>query len=597
MVDVLGDLPTFLDAVAAATLAPLAWWILLNGIEDVFVDVFGLHVFARRRMQLRDKRQQMAPGRAQKRIAIVVPCWQEHAVIGRMVQQNIERIRYENYDIFIGVYPNDHQTIAVVQELVQRFPNVHAAVCPNDGPTSKADCLNAVWQEIVVFERDRAARFDVVVTHDAEDVIHPESLYWISEYAETFGMVQVPVLPLATPIKKWTHGVYCDEFAEYQTRDMPARDAMRSFIPSCGVGTGLRRDAVEILAAQDGHVFEPGCLTEDYENGYRLRLSDVRQIFLPLHLEGMATRELFPMAFRSAVKQRTRWVTGITLQTAARHGWYGSLVIRYWLWRDRKGLVNSPAGAAANFLTMYVLTRAAVSSAFGTGWQALPLLENSTLFVATTILTAHRVLYRMYCVHRIYGWLFAAWTPVRMIYANVINSFAAVLAVKQFAIAKVRGKQLAWAKTSHEYPAQVTLPSDSRRIGELLVARGVISDAQLADALTRKPQGRRLGEHLVREGLLRESDVYSALSTQHGLPQGTLSPTEIPVSIARSLPRRVASECRVLPFRVEFASMYLAATELPTDELRKHLRQYTMLDLRFQLVTPSNFEELVKALL
>ena len=71
MVDVLGGLPTFLDAVAAAALAPLAWWILLNGIEDVFVDVFGLHVFARRRMQLREKRQQMAPGRAQKRIAIV----------------------------------------------------------------------------------------------------------------------------------------------------------------------------------------------------------------------------------------------------------------------------------------------------------------------------------------------------------------------------------------------------------------------------------------------------------------------------------------------------------------------------------------------
>jgi hypothetical protein len=106
-----------------------------------------------------------------------------------------------------------------------------------------------------------------------------------------------------------------------------------------------------------------------------------------------------------------------------------------------------------------------------------------------------------------------------------------------------------------------------------------------------------LGEHLVHEGLLHESDVYHALSTQHGLPQGRLSPADIPVSTARSLPDRVAREYRVLPFRVEFASMYLAATELPTDELRKHLRQYTMLDLRFHLITPSNFEELVEALL
>jgi adsorption protein B len=303
------------------------------------------------------------------------------------------------------------------------------------------------------------------------------------------------------------------------------------------------------------------------------------------------------MAFKLAVKQRTRWVTGIALQTAARHGWYGTPVIKYWLWRDRKGLLNSPASAAANLLMMYLVGRVAASIVFGTEWQALPILDNSRLFLATTILAVHRVLYRMYCVHRIYGWLFAAWTPVRMICANVINSLAAARAVKQFAIAKIKGKQLAWAKTTHEYPAQITLAQDNRRIGELLVADGAISDVQLADALTSKPHGRRLGEHLVREGLLSESDVYHALSAQHGLPQGTLLPAEIRVSTARSLPARVAREYRVLPFRVEFASMYLAATELPTDELRRCLRQYTMLDLRFHLITPSNFEELVKALL
>ena len=593
MVDVLGSLPTLIDAIAAAVLTPLAWWILLNGIDDIFVDLLGLHAFAKRRAQLREKRRLIAQRSAQKRVAIVVPCWHEHAVIGRMIQQNIERIRYSSYDIFIGVYPNDHLTIAVVEELVQRYPNVHSAMCPNDGPTSKADCLNAVWQEILTFERDGNARFEVVLTHDAEDVIHPDSLSWISEYTDAYGMVQVPVLPLATPFTKWTHGVYCDEFVEYQTRDMPARDAMRSFIPSCGVGTGLRRDAVELLAAEQGYVFEPGCLTEDYENGYRLRLRDVRQIFLPLHLEGMATRELFPMTFKLAVKQRTRWVTGIALQTAARHGWRGTLRIKYWLWRDRKGLINSPAGALANLLTVYLTIRVLL----GLEPQSVSLLDDSVLLSATATLTAHRVLYRMYCAHRIYGWFFAAWTPVRMVYANIINSLAAVRAVKQFAIATLGGKQLVWAKTSHEYPAQVTLAADKRKIGELLVADGVITVIQLAEALTRKPQGRRLGEHLVYEGLLRECDVYQALSTQHGFPQGALSPSDIPVSVARSLPGRIARECRVLPFRVEFASMFIAATELPTDELRERLRRYTTLDLRFHLVTPSNFEELVEALL
>jgi bacteriophage N4 adsorption protein B len=597
VVDLLSGLPTLLDAIVAAALVPLAWWILLNGIDDIFVDVLGLHAFAQRRSELRKQRRLIAGERPEKRVAVVVPCWQEHAVIGRMIQQNIERIRYSNCDFFIGVYPNDAATLAVVQELVQRYPKVHAAVCPNDGPTSKADCLNAIWQGVTEYERRHLVWFDVILTHDAEDVIHPDSLLWISEYTDTYGMVQIPVLPLATPFTKWTHGVYCDEFAEYQTRDMPARDAMRSFIPSCGVGTGMRRDAVEMLAAEDGNVFEPGCLTEDYENGYRLRLRNVRQIFLPLHLEGMATREFFPTVFKRAVKQRTRWVTGIALQTAERHRWCGTLAVKYWLWRDRKGLINSPLSAAANLLMAYLAIRHVGSAVFGSEWPLQALHQESLLLGATAILALHRVMYRMYCVQRVYGWFFAAWTPVRMVYGNIINSVSALRAIKQYATAKLRGKQLAWAKTSHEYPAQMAFATDSRRIGELLVADGVISGSQLADALTRKPQGRRLGEHLVHEGLLRECDVYQALSTQYGLPQGDLSPTEVPISVARALPGRVARERRVLPFRVEFASMFLAVPELPTDELREHLRRYTMLDLRFQLITPSNFDELVQALL
>ena len=87
--------------------------------------------------------------------------------------------------------------------------------------------------------------------------------------------------------------------------------------------------------------------------------------------------------------------------------------------------------------------------------------------------------------------------------------------------------------------------------------------------------------------------------TQHAarIPAGALRPSDIPVSVARSLPGRSLASAGCCLFRVEFASMFIAATELPTDELRERLRRYTTLDLRFHLVTPSNFEELVEALL
>ena len=58
-------------------------------------------------------------------------------------------------------------------------------------------------------------------------------------------MVQIPVLPLPTGLAEMTHGVYCDEFAEYQLKDIPARQRLGGFLPSNGVGTGFDRNALE----------------------------------------------------------------------------------------------------------------------------------------------------------------------------------------------------------------------------------------------------------------------------------------------------------------------------------------------------------------
>src|SRR5215472_16158436 len=92
----------------------------------------------------------------------------------------------------------------------------------------------------------------------------------------------------------------------FQTKDIPERQFLGGFIPSNGVGTGFSRTALErVAAAYDDRIFEPECLTEDYENGYRIHKLGGRQIFLPIHrLAGgpVATREYFPRTFRAARK-------------------------------------------------------------------------------------------------------------------------------------------------------------------------------------------------------------------------------------------------------------------------------------------------------
>ena len=53
----------------------------------------------------------------------------------------------------------------------------------------------------------------------------------------------------------------------------------------------------------------------------------------------------------------------------------------------------------------------------------------------------------------------------------------------------------------------------------------------------------------------------------------------------------------MLPFRVAEGSLYLAGPDIPSPSVTAALRRYTSLDLRFHLVTPSEFEKLTGALL
>ena len=81
-----------------------------------------------------------------------------------------------------------------------------------------------------------------------------------------------------------------------------------------------------------------------------------------------------------------------------------------------------------------------------------------------------------------------------------------------------------------------------RKIGELLVEAGVLTDARLAEVLALpRPTGMKLGQYLVREGLVREADLVAALSRQLEIP--VYQPDEFPVDheLAKLLPPTLAS--------------------------------------------------------
>ena len=592
-----------LDESFARVLLPLAIWILLSGLDDLFI--LGARIVSR---FLRPKVPPPSPQDidrcSMKRIAIFVPLWKEAGVIGPMLAHNLAAIRYPNYRFFVGIYPNDPETRAAVAEIEARFPRLSVCPCPHDGPTSKADCLNWIYQHMLLHEQQQNCRFDIVLTHDAEDLIHPESLRWISVYSEQFAMIQTPVLPLATPIKDLTHGVYCDDFAEFHGKDLPARHLLGGFIPSSGVGTAYRRDALTRLAAAEaGRVFHPECLTEDYENGFRLHQLGLPQLFLPIRFQDrlpVATREYFPRSFQAALKQRTRWVTGIAFQSWQRHGWGSSWRDVYWFWRDRKGLLGNPLSILANAISFFGLFTWLQAAASGSTWRfgdAIAAHVPRWLPVLAAILALQQLAVRGWFSARVYGWRFALPAPFRCLFGNFLNSAATAAAAARYLGSRARGAPLVWHKTEHAYPSPASLRPHRRPFGEILVAAGFLTAERLEAALATKPAGLRLGEHLVSLGWLGEDDVTAALSLQFGIPAVQVHPGEVRREIARSLPARLIRSFKVFPIGVKSGALQLATTQLPSDETLAEVHSLTRLMPGFRLVTPSNFRQLCAELL
>ncbi len=586
-----------LDGVVLGVLTPLAVAILISGLDDLLIDAAWAAVWIRGKFQ--PEARMFPPGprqldaAPQRTIAILVPLWHEHEVIAQMLEHNLASVRYSGYHFFVGAYPNDDLTQDAVRSVADRFENVHLALCPHDGPTSKADCLNWIYQRLILHEEQTGAHFDIVMTHDAEDMIHPEELRWINYYAARFDFIQTPVLALRTPFFAITHGVYCDEFAEYHTRDMPVRPLLGGFVPSSGVGTGYRRDALDKLARSAANkIFEPEALTEDYENGLRLFRLGCTQTFVPLvHPYGtkefVATREYFPQNWTAAMRQRTRWVMGIALQTWERHGWRGKPGEVYWMWRDRKGLVANPLSLLANLIFVYGLATAI--------WRRVTPLSVELCW-ATFLIQCVRIAVRMACVSRVYGVIFSLGVPVRAVYANALNAAATFNALGRYGMARARKRPLKWLKTDHAYPNRAALLAHKRKLGEILVASGHLNAGTLNAALATQPSGMLLGEHLVRSGRLSDDAVVEALSFQQGLPVGRVDVNGVAKEVARALPDHVIREWGVLPFRVAEGSLFVASSRLPTAKMSESLRPFTALEVRFHLVTAREFERLVGAL-
>jgi hypothetical protein len=291
---------------------------------------------------------------------------------------------------------------------------------------------------------------------------------------------------------------------------------------------------------------------------------------------------------------------GIALQSWELNGWRETMGQLYWFWRDRKGLLGGLVGPMANFVFLYSAVDWYVHGAIGPAGRMI-LSENTAWIIGAFVLSftmqAVNMVIRMGHAGRIYGWRFASAAPLRAVLGNAINSLASASAVYRFFLAKWRREPLGWLKTDHAYPNREGLTVDRRRIGEILVGSQYVAAAELEAALASQPTDVRIGEHLIHLGKLTEQELYECLSLQQRVDFQFLDRTQVSPPIARSLPVAVSRRWKVLGYKVVSGQLFVAGPNAPSSEMHEDLRRFSSLEIRFQLITPGNFETLLQEFL
>jgi glycosyltransferase XagB len=143
------------------------------------------------------------------------------------------------------------------------------------------------------------------------------------------------------------------------------------------------------------------------------------------------------------------------------------------------------------------------------------------------------------------------------------------------------------------YKAPTPEPETSRRLGELLLATGLITNAQLIEGLRIQERvGGRIGEVLVYAGIVPEDHVVAALAEQLRLPLVDVSKLRPDLDALALVPEPVARRNGFVPLAISEHVLYLAMSDPLDDDAVAELRAHTKLPIRIVIASRPGIEQL-----
>ena len=117
-----------------------------------------------------------------------------------------------------------------------------------------------------------------------------------------------------------------------------------------------------------------------------------------------------------------------------------------------------------------------------------------------------------------------------------------------------------------------------KRLGDLLISVGLITDADLDRALAlQKDSGKRLGSVLIESGIISEQQLIEALELQLGVDFIDLSKLTLNPELIQYIPKNIAKRHNIVPVKVEKDELFLAMSDplnfMAIEEARRTSRR------------------------
>jgi adsorption protein B len=308
--------------------------------------------------------------------------------------------------------------------------------------------------------------------------------------------------------------------------------------------------------------------------------------------ELVATREFFPDRWKTSVRQKARWMLGISYMGWRQLGWFGSAANRYFLFRDRKSLFTAPTGVLAYILVLNQLAYW-LAEWIDPRLAGLPPLVDRRWLQALVFVNfgflINRLFHRLWFTQRTHGRRYVWLAPVRMVVANLIAFGAFARSMRIFLAHLITGRSITWDKTDHAFPSASEVKLRQGRLGDVLRFWNHVEAGALEAALReQKRLYRPLGLLLLDRGAVSEQDLAEAFAEQAGFGWGSLDLRAIDPVVLERLTYRQAGRFAAVPVRLDGDRLVVALGEPLSKPARAELealllapRDVTRIDWRY----------------